>query len=50
MAWQWADVVGATLVVAQDWAGTRPAPTGEGLVKWTSRCAIPQPCQVEIAS
>ena len=36
MAWQWADVVGATLVVAQDWAGTRPAPTGEGLVKWTS--------------
>ena len=37
MAWQWADVVGANLVVAQDWAGTRPAPTGEGLVKWTSR-------------
>src|SRR6266446_5546577 len=28
--------VGATLVVARDWAGTRPAPTGAGLTKWTS--------------
>src|SRR5207344_1319045 len=29
--------VGATLVVARGWAGTRPAPTGAGLTKWTSR-------------
>src|SRR6266436_1145544 len=28
--------VGATLVVARGWAGTRPAPTGAGLTKWTS--------------
>src|SRR5436309_15652979 len=40
MAWHWADVVGATLVVARDGAGTRPAPTGAGLVKWTSRYAM----------
>jgi hypothetical protein len=25
--------VGATLVVARGWAGTRPAPTGTGLTK-----------------
>jgi len=29
-------VVGATLVVARGWAGTRPAPTGTGLTKQTS--------------
>lgn len=29
--------VGATLVVARGWAGTRPAPTGTELTKWTSR-------------
>ena len=28
--------VGATLVVARCWAGTRPAPTGTELTKWTS--------------
>lgn len=35
--------VGATLVVARGWAGTRPAPTGAGLTKWTSSYpAVPE--------
>src|SRR5713101_7052185 len=38
--------VGATLVVARDWAGTRPAPTGAGLTKWTSSALLtPSPSQ-----
>ena len=40
--------VGATLVVARGWAGTRPAPTGAGLTKWTSSALSQLNCRVGI--